>query len=149
MAGHMPTQTSDVGATRGVQALHGVLLIGLISITTVFALVLRLRHIQELVPGARVAGYVMAGFSVLCLVLAILILRPRVPRRTASDQSTDTYWAQDENRATALTLWVVCEGAGIVSAVGYVMTGNLVPLGTVLLSIVVLVLLGPKTLAAS
>jgi hypothetical protein len=64
-----------------------------------------------------------------------------------SGEPIDAYWANAQNRAPATLVWVVAESAGIIAVVGYLMTGNSVPLAAGLLAAAVLIALRPARLA--
>src|SRR5438876_946252 len=72
------------------------------------------------VGEARVLTLVLAVVSVGVLVIAVGMLRPRVPERR-SEQNPEAYWT-DASRAAAIVLWTAIEGAGLVGAVGYFLT---------------------------
>ena len=111
-------------APRVVRILHTALLGGLILSGATLYLARRLSQPPP-VGEARVLTLVLAVVSVGVLVIAVGMLRPRVPERR-SEQNPEAYWT-DASRAAAIVLWAAIEGAGLVGAVGYFLTAAAAP----------------------
>ena len=104
--------------------LHRFLGIGLMILAAVF-LVLRFVGIAPLVPAdeaSPVIAWWMSGAAALLVAAAVLLLKPRVPERPLG-QSIENYWSTPEVAARVTPVWFLMEGAGILAAVGYLMTG--------------------------
>lgn len=120
----MPTQ-SDLPSIR---VLHGVITAGLAVILAVFLLLTYgLHQAPVLFPGnpSPVIAYLLLAASLTVLSTALLVFKARVPARR-SGQSVEEFWGM-EARGSALLFWVLLEGGGIVGAVGFLITGSLIP----------------------
>lgn len=128
---------------RGARIIHAALAIGLLLLGGTFFLVLKVQG-QPLggVPGI---GVVLAGVALAILMVSLLLLRGKVAARR-SDQSPVDYWRSNENRGPALMLWVGIESAGILSWLGYILSGHLAPAAVALIAIAALVVLRPARL---
>lgn len=138
------TQTARaISAARGVRIIHAALAIGLLLLGGTFFLLLTVQG-QPLggVPGI---GIVLAGVALAILMVSQLLLRGKVPARR-SDQSPEDYWQTNESRGPALILWVGIESAGILSWMGYVLSGQLAPAAVALIAIAALIALRPARL---
>ena len=130
-------------APRVVRILHTALLGGLILSGATLYLARRLSQPPP-VGEARVLTLVLAVVSVGVLVIAVGMLRPRVPERR-SEQNPEAYWT-DASRAAAIVLWAAIEGAGLVGAVGYFLTAAAAPTVAYALALAALVLFRPARL---
>ncbi|PYP30665.1 MAG: hypothetical protein DMD49_09900 [Gemmatimonadetes bacterium] len=130
-------------APRVVRILHTALLGGLTLCGATLYLVRRLSQPPP-VGEARVLTLVLAVVSVGVLVIAVGMLRPRVPERR-SEQNPEAYWT-DASRAAAIVLWTAIEGAGLVGAVGYFLTAAAAPTVAYALALAALVLFRPGRL---
>ena len=130
-------------APRVVRILHTALLGGLILSGATLYLARRLSQPPP-VGEARVLTLVLAVVSVGVLVIAVGMLRPRVPERR-SEQNPEAYWT-DASRAAAIVLWAAIEGAGLVGAVGYFLTAAAAPMVAYALALAALVLFRPGRL---
>jgi hypothetical protein len=74
-------------------------------------------------PPPPIVAYVLAGFTIVVVLLAARIVRPTIPDRPL-DQSSDAYWSDAIRRGRALMLWAMTEGSGLVAVVGYYLTGS-------------------------
>jgi len=131
------------GAARGVRILHAVLVIGLIVVGGVFVFVLR--GLGPSLINTPLIGYATAGLGLANLAVVVGFFRPRIPQRR-TDQSPDDYWATYEARVAAIVIWAMIEGAGLISLVGYFLTGSVVPAAVAALAIVTLIVLRPSLL---
>lgn len=113
---------------RAARLLHRVLLGGLLVIVALFLFLVLGVLGASLLGSAEEAsfiGYTIAAFGLLALVLAVLVVRPRVPMRS-SGQSHTEYW--QAALQSALLVWTIVEGAGITCAVGALLTGHWAPM---------------------
>jgi hypothetical protein len=88
---------------------------------------------------------VFAVISVGLLGIALSVLRPRVPE-TRAGQQPDAYWRDAGSLGAALLLWATIEGAGMLGAVGYFLTGGIGPAIAFALALAALGILGPARL---
>lgn len=132
--------------TRAIRIIHIALVLGLVLIAGTF-FVLRQRTGLTLAFGPFL-GVLLAAIALVNLTLALGFLAPRLPRRPA-DQSPDDYWTRTETRGAAIILWVLVEGAGLLSWVGYLLTGVWAPAAVGVLAVASLVLLGPARFEGS
>jgi hypothetical protein len=129
---------------RTARVLHLALLGGLLVIVAMFLfLVFGVLGAPLLTSADETSfiGYVLAAFGLLALVLAVLVLRPRVPTRS-SGQSDAEYW-QDAFQP-ALLVWTALEGGGITCAVGALLTGHWAPMAVVVAAVGCFVALRPS-----
>jgi hypothetical protein len=133
--------------TRGVKLLHLILLGGGVLIALVFVIMVKLRG-PILVPdsGSQVIAFSFAGIGLTAVAFAVLLLRPRIPERASSEALTD-YWSAGVARQRSLVLWILCENAGIIAALGYLLTGHLVALAVMGIALIALAWLGPARIA--
>jgi len=139
----MDPAAQPVAAARGVRILHAALAIGLSVVAGTFVFVLR--SLGPSLPNTPLIGYATAGLGLANLAVAAGFFRPRIPQRR-TDQSPDDYWVTTEARAAAIVIWAMIEGAGLISLVGYLLTGNVVPAAVAALAIVTLIVLRPSRL---
>lgn len=128
-------------AGRVVRILHTALLGGLFMSGVVLYLVRRVSPPPSLGDGPTLA-IVLAVVSVMLLGVAMSVLRPRVPDRRP-EQDSDAYWRDASSRGAAIVLWATIEGAGMVGAVGYFLTGGIAPAVAFALALGALVVLRP------
>jgi len=126
---------------RGVRIIHAALVIGQILVGATFFFLLRELG-RPIAGGSPLIGYATAGLAVVNLSVAFVFLRPRIPQRS-TDQSPDDYWSRPEVRGAAILIWAAVEGSGLFCWVGYLMSGNMVPAGVGVLSLITLIALRP------
>jgi hypothetical protein len=115
-----------------VRALHGAIFIGLVMITAVFAFLVYRADTPMLVSQPLLGlGLAVAGLGV--LAVAVVILRPRLPKR-GNDQSPEDYWDMGMRRRV-LMVWVTVELAGLSAAMGYLLSGEQAALVVAVLAI--------------
>jgi Na+/melibiose symporter-like transporter len=136
------TQPSNFA--RAVRLMHAAMTAGCVLVGGVFVLVRRLGQGPTL-AGQATIGVVLAVAGVALLAVAAALVRPRVPERVAN-QTAEAYWTAAETRGPAIVLWAMVEGAGLVSLVGYLLTGGVPPAVATALAIVTLVLFRPTRL---
>lgn len=128
-------------AARIVRILHTALLGGLFTGGAMLYLVRRVSPPPSLGEGPTLA-IVLAVVSVVLLCVAMSVLRPRVPD-PRSGQDSEAYWRDASSRGAAIVLWATIEGAGMVGAVGYFLTGGIAPAVAFALAFAALAILRP------
>jgi hypothetical protein len=126
--------------------LHRFLGIGLVILAVVFV-GLRYFDIPEAFPPGQATvtlAYGMSAAGILIAAFALLVTRRRVPPRRAG-QPDEQYWATPEVAAAVVPVWFTLEGAGIVAAVGYLLTAHPVTAVTAAILITVYWLYGPAS----
>jgi hypothetical protein len=139
----MDPAVQPVAAARAVRILHAALVIGLILVGGVF--VFLLRGLGPSLTNTPLIGYATAGLGLANLAVVVGVFRPRIPQRR-TDQSPDDYWATNEARAAAIVIWAMVEGAGLISLVGYFLTGAVIPAAVAALAVMTLIVLRPSQL---
>jgi hypothetical protein len=110
-----------------VPLLHRFLGIGLVLVAAAFV-GLRYLGIPPLSLQRSVALAIASTLSMVGIVLvvvAVFILKPRVPDRSPG-QSVEQYWSTPEVGTRVLPVWFSLEGAGMLAAIGYLLTGEIV-----------------------
>jgi hypothetical protein len=127
---------------RAMRLIHLALTLGLTLAGVVFVIVRRVQQMPALVQSPAVAiALTVAAIST--LVVAVTVVRPRVPEQTP-EQTPDLYWGDATVRMTVMVLWAAVEGAGMLGAVGYFLTGAPAPAIALVIGIVTLATLGPR-----
>jgi len=124
--------------------LHRALVGGLLTICVVFLVIALGLHDAPLMAAGEttlMVGYVLAACSVMPIILGLLILKPRVPTRS-SGQDDAAFWQLA--LGPVVSVWAVIEGAGIIGAVGALLTGSLAPAVAVAIALGSLVAFGPS-----
>ena len=91
-------------------------------------------------------SYAFAGIAVVLVVVAFLVLKPRVPERKPG-QTVDAYWSTPEVAAKAMLVWFLLEGGAIMGVLGYFLTGEVVAAGAALFAVAAFWLCGPNVFA--
>ena len=137
---------TPITTARAMQVLHTVLLGGLLIVAAVFAGILREQG-RAVLPAdgtATIIAYALTGLALIALIVATLVLRPRIAPRGSTP--ANEYWSTPVHRTAALLLWMVTEAAGWIGGMGYLLTGNPVPAAVGALAIASLVLQSPGRL---
>jgi hypothetical protein len=92
-----------------------------------------------------VPGIVFAAGALVQVGVALAVVRRKIPARRY-DQSVEGYWSANEVRGPSIMLWSLLEGAGLFSAVGYLLTGGTLPGTVALIALFVLVSVRPSRL---
>ena len=139
----MNQETIAIAPARLVRLLHAALVTGcvLLGVVMVFLLGAQTRLGSDVTTVATA----FAGIGVVLLGVSALIMRRRVPVRSAQD-SRDVFWSGAETRTSALVLWSVTQGASMISWVGYYLTGSTTPAVVAVLAIVLLIWQRPGVL---
>lgn len=128
--------------------LHQFLGIGQL-ILALIAMGLQFLGIVPLLPtddGTRMIAYVLIGLAAVLIAAAVVVFKPRVPSRRP-EQPVEQYWATPEVGARVLPVWFLLEGAGVLSVVGFLATGELVSAIATSVAIVAIWSCGPKAFA--
>lgn len=136
----------QIEVDRVMTILHLALTGGLAAVGVVFALVAASQG-GALTPGVPSVGVILAGVALLILLPGVGLFAGRLPPRRR-DQSPAAYWEDPQRRGTALVLWAVAEGAGMVGFVGYLLSGGVIPLAVGALALGVLLWFRPGRMAA-
>jgi hypothetical protein len=121
--------------------IHLALALGLTLCGVVFFIVRQAEQLPALVQAPAV-GIALTVAAISALVVAVTVVRPRVPEQ-APEQTPDMYWGDATVRMTVMVLWAAVEGAGLLGAVGYLLTGATAPAIALVIGIVTLATLGP------
>ena len=76
----------------------------------------------------------------------LMFLKPLVPRRGAG-KPLAAYWADPAVAPTALRVWFILEGAGVVASVSYFLGGGLIAAALIVLTVAVYWMNGPGVFA--
>ena len=144
------TQTDLAGTTRGVRLMYLILLGAAVLVAIAFMVMVQLRGpILVRDSGTEVIAWSFSGIGVTAVAFGVLLVRPRIPPR-APEESIDGYWGGTSvARARSMLLWIIAENAGMVSALGYLLTGHLAPLAALALALAVLAWFNPSRIASS
>jgi hypothetical protein len=128
--------------------LHRFLGIGLLLFAAV-AGVMRFLGRLPLVPpdnATAIIGFVFSGVVAAIVIVAIGVLRPRVPARSPG-QAVEAFWTTPAVAAKVLPVWFVLEGAAVLGLVGFLVTGVPMVAGFAALAIAVFWWSGPDSFA--
>jgi len=139
----MTTPQAIAAPARTVRLIHAAMITGVL----LFALVahFQLRPTMTTPNGMSEPGVqrTMLGVALgLCAVA--LLLRRRVPRRSAND-SADSYWSSDA-RPAAMIMWAPLEGACLSSIVLYANTGTPAAIAVLAIGLALFITLNPAAL---
>ena len=103
--------------------LHRFLGIGLILVAAALVIVRESTMTGEAAQEiSRLPAYGAAGAGAIMMLVALMLLKPTVPRRHAG-QTTTAYWSDPVTVAKAFRFWFILEGAGVIGAVSYFLGG--------------------------
>ena len=138
----------DIGGPLGTphtaRVMHRVLIVGLLLIAVVFLVITIGLHDAPLMAAGDATsriGYLFAASGLVPIVLAMFIFKPRVPTRSAG-QDDAAFWRVA--LGPAISVWVMIEGAGIISAVGALLSGSLASALVVAIALGCLVMFSPS-----
>lgn len=109
----------------------------LISSPLAFALMAWLRPQVGPAPLPAAITYALGGAAALLATAAVML---RILFRPESANSPEAWWERPANRTRALAVWLLAEGAGVLSAVTHFLTGD-VPIAVLSLVVSVAALL--------
>lgn len=130
--------------------LHRFLGIGLVLLT-VAAGALRLAGTIPMLPPDEATALLGPSFAVIAAALIVMvwfIFTPAVPQRRPG-QSIDAYWTDPAVLAKVMRVWFLAEGAGVLSLVGYFITGSSIVAATAGVALVSFWLCGPSRFGQS
>jgi|SRR5687768_11272237 len=127
--------------------LHRSLGTSLVLVAAVL-LVLRYRGLAPTLPPDSITliAYTLSGFCAVLVAVALFVIKPRVPERRPH-QSVEEYWSTPDVGTKVVLVWFLMEGAGMMAAVGYLLTGEPVSALAMGLAIVAFWLCGPNLFA--
>ncbi len=143
----MSAQTTHT--PESAAALYRFLGLGVTAVALVFAGLNYAGIAPILPPGERpaVIAYALVLVSVVLMAVALLVIRPRMPRRLGQ-QPLHEFWALPAVNPNALLLWFILEAAGMVANVGFLLTGHSLLVVAILLALFLYWSYGPDRLAA-
>jgi hypothetical protein len=92
--------------------------------------------------GTPQPAYVLAAISFLMCAAALIVLKPRVPARSAG-QTVEAYWADRDVMQKAILVWFIAEGSGVMAALSYFLGGGIAAAAMIVLAIAVFWMNGP------
>ena len=128
--------------------LHRFLGIGLVMTAAVLFFVRSVGAAPLVGTGAPLVAYAASGGALVQFAVAFLVFKPRVPQRPMGE-SVEQYWSTPQVVAKILPVWFLMEGAGIIAAVGYFLTGEPVSALVAGLAIVAFWLTGPNVFGSA
>jgi hypothetical protein len=109
-------------AQASVVVLHRALGIGLV-VTGIALIAVRRTAGGDTTDDGTLFEYLFSAVSVIMAGVALLVLRPQVPRRRAG-QTVSQYWGDAQITGRTHLFWFILEGAGIIAAVGHFLSGG-------------------------
>jgi hypothetical protein len=130
-----------------LSTLHRFLASGLVLVGAVFAVMTFLGRVPFRPPDSSTdfVAEISGGVQLVMLAVAWVVLKPQIPARTAG-QSAEA-WATPPTTAKVLRVWFLCDGAGILGAVAFGLTGSMIPAAVGVLALLGLLMLAPSRLA--
>ena len=126
---------------KTIRLMHAAMITGIVLFALVAHFVVRPStagaisispDIQRMLPGVALGA-----------ALVSLLLRGRVPRRSASE-SPDSFWLKASS--PALAMWAVAEGAGMLSVFMYGYLGVQSGIGIAAIAVVIMIIMNPGRL---
>ena len=96
--------------------------------------------------NVTVIGYSMSVISLVMVVVSLGFLKPRVPERRPG-QSVAQFWADPVVTSRATLVWFLLEGAAVIAAVGYFLSGMAFPPVMIAVAIGAFWLVNPNSFA--
>jgi hypothetical protein len=142
----MPAPVSDVNAAFNPVRLHRLMGGFLTALAGIYLCITYLGRsaTPPVTTGTSLIVYAPSAVGAVLVVIGLLILKPRAPARTP-DQTIEDYWSMPQVRQTVPLFWFALEGGGLLSAVGYYLTGAPVPMILMGLAVATFWLCGPHT----
>ncbi len=128
-------------ALRSAVLLHTFLLAGVLGVQAVIAALFWL-EVAPLSPETSPVPFVCAGVGV-ALLVGGLVYRTRVPQPTHSI-TIESHWTQPTTMSAASMVWFLMEGGAIISAVGFLLSGETAPGIVSAVAFVAILLSGPR-----
>ncbi len=130
--------------SQSMRTLHRTLLAGGCVILAVFMTLVFVLHTGPLLsdgPGRQVIGLAAALAGLSAVARGYLVPGRRVPERLPG-QSLDAYW-QAGAAGPSVLCWVMLEGGSVMTAVGFLLSSHLLPLGVSWAALAALAAVGP------
>jgi hypothetical protein len=142
---------------RGMRILHTILGVGVALVIAVFILLLRLvgprsghrRRIGPYVPAGSarpIVAYVSSALGAVAVLSALLVFRPLARGRLRAAPAEHPW--TNATRGPAILVWLVAESGAIVSSLGLLLTGSMLPAAVAALGFVTLLWCSPGRLSA-
>ena len=126
--------------------LHRFLGIGATILSAALVLLRANAGMPEQSDTMTLIAYGIAVVSIGLVVVSVMVLTPRVPERRAGE-SVDAFWKNPAVTSPVLQIWFMTEGAVILAAVGYYLTGLIAPAAAMVVALGVYWWLGPRMFA--
>lgn len=123
-----PTNTQPPPTLAGARQLYR-LLGGFVSGLAAVFVGMTVLDAAPLMPAGTAplaAEYGPPAAALAALAAAFFVIQPRIPGRLSS-QGSDEYWQHPQVFANVTLIWFLLEGAGVMAAIGYLLTGELLP----------------------
>ena len=140
----MGTTAAPAPTRSTVRTLYLVLLAGLASVSVAFSVLFFLGTAPLLPADAQTTliATIMAVVGMGPVLAGFFWARPNVPLKP-TEQSVDDYWRDQAVVGKALIMWVLWEGAGMIGAVGTLLTGSYYPATMGVVAVALYVTNGP------
>ena len=127
-------------------AVHGIILGGCLLVAIALSVVMRARG-GPMIHGATasLAEYLTAGFALVALIVAVQVIRPRLPEASGTGSE---YWTP-ANRGRAILLWGVLDAAITTGVVGHFLTGGFAPIVAAGLAVLALAWYSPGRISSA
>jgi hypothetical protein len=128
--------------------LHRFLGIGLVLLSAA-AGALKLAGTVPMLPPDEATAMLAPAFAAIAaalIVMAWMVFKPAVPGRRPG-QSVDAYWTDPDVLPKVMRVWFLAEGAGVLSLVGYFVTGAAIVAVAAALAMVSFWMCGPSRFA--
>jgi len=131
---------------RGMRILHTILAVGVALVIAVFILLLRLVGPYVPAGSARpIVAYVSSAFGGAAILSALLAFRPLARGRLRAAPAEHPW--TNATRGPAILVWLVAESGAIVSSLGLLLTGSMLPAAVAALGFVTLLWCSPGRLS--
>ena len=87
-------------------------------------------------------GWAMKGATIVLTAVALLVLRPRIPKPQPG-QTPAQFWATPANVQAAQLVWFILEAACILASIGFLLTGDSFLGALMIASVIIYWLNGP------
>lgn len=137
----MTVQQTAAPAAKTVRLVHFAMTSGVV----LFALVAHFLMRPSMTGAMDISPDILRLLPGVALGAALvsLLLRSRVPRRSASE-SPDSFWRKA--LAPAMVMWAIAQGAGLLSVFVYGVGGAQAAIGIAAIAVVIMIILNPGRL---
>ncbi|GIW51693.1 MAG: hypothetical protein KatS3mg081_1048 [Gemmatimonadales bacterium] len=140
----MQHDARPVVPVRAMKLVHSALTLALVITTSALVVARYLTGALDAAYPPAIGHAIGAAGAVLAFI-ALGVIRRRIPER-GRHQDADSYWNQGSTQRLALVAWSLAEGGGMLSAIGYFLTGSNAAFTALLFSVVALLWLRPARL---